>query len=78
MIIQFSCPCGTDRLDFVLLSQFIKIVNICAKTYKKSKTGERLMLIANDLYLYLLNVKALLASRFLALRSIHKALSKKL
>lgn len=33
------------------------------------KTGERLMLIANDL----LNVKAFLASRFLALRSIHKA-----
>lgn len=35
------------------------------------KTRERLMLIANDL----LNVKALLASRLLPLRSIHKVLS---
>lgn len=37
MIIQFSCPCGTDKLDFILLSQFIKIVNICAKTHKNGR-----------------------------------------
>lgn len=27
VIIQFRCPCVTDRLDFILLTQFIKIVN---------------------------------------------------
>lgn len=48
-------------LDFILLTQFIGIVN----------TRRRLMLIASDH----LNVKTLLASRFLTLPFIHNVLS---
>lgn len=46
-----------DGLDFVLLSQFIKIVNTARRKEGKTK---RLMLIANDR----LNAKAVRASRY--------------
>lgn len=58
MIIQFRCPCVTDRLDFILLTQFIKIVNTNDDKIDTCNNKKwKLMLIANDH----LNGKALLA-----------------